>query len=426
MNMPHKNVGRLIGALLLLAAASAVQAQLPWSDETHQIAFGDFNGDGKTDLLYIARSSGQNSGIAISGGAGPYVDSQTWASNYLGIAWHSGTYNPIVGDFSGDGKADILLQRQAQGDHYLLHANAQGQFTAINQTLPFNHSGQIWSADGHRIVAGDFNGDAKSDVFLQSVTRSGLNAVFLAGAAGTFGGAQQTWTNIHIGFNWSLQNAVVHAGDFNGDGKADLFVQAKPDVVIIDYDVPFPVLAYRAGSFGVANAKAANGNGEIFYTPALQIWSRNHLGADWSAVNYEAVVGDFDGDGRADIVLQGKKAGALNSLFQSSSSGQFTTADALTDNTIRNATGDLYRLHAANFGGTPSESGSLQAKTSAGTSSVAWNGAAFFGNETVVYTYDAKGRLTKVVRSGTVNNGVQAEYGHDKADNRTTVTKTKP
>jgi hypothetical protein len=41
--------------------------------------------------------------------------------------------------------------------------------------------------------------------------------------------------------------------------------------------------------------------------------------------------------------------------------------------------------------------------------------------ETVTYTYDAKGRLVKVERTGTVNNGVTTTYTHDKADNRTNV-----
>jgi YD repeat-containing protein len=45
-------------------------------------------------------------------------------------------------------------------------------------------------------------------------------------------------------------------------------------------------------------------------------------------------------------------------------------------------------------------------------------------SETVTYTYDAKGRLVKVERSGTVNNGVKAEYTHDKANNRTNVKVT--
>jgi hypothetical protein len=41
--------------------------------------------------------------------------------------------------------------------------------------------------------------------------------------------------------------------------------------------------------------------------------------------------------------------------------------------------------------------------------------------ETITYTYDAKGRLVKVVRTGTVNNNVTTEYEHDKADNRKKV-----
>ena len=41
--------------------------------------------------------------------------------------------------------------------------------------------------------------------------------------------------------------------------------------------------------------------------------------------------------------------------------------------------------------------------------------------ETVNYTYDVHGRLLRVERSGTVNNGVNANYAYDKADNRTNV-----
>jgi YD repeat-containing protein len=44
--------------------------------------------------------------------------------------------------------------------------------------------------------------------------------------------------------------------------------------------------------------------------------------------------------------------------------------------------------------------------------------------ETITYTYDAKGRLVKVERSGTTNNGVQTTYTHDKADNRKNTTTT--
>jgi YD repeat-containing protein len=44
--------------------------------------------------------------------------------------------------------------------------------------------------------------------------------------------------------------------------------------------------------------------------------------------------------------------------------------------------------------------------------------------ETITYTYDARGRLKEVQRTGTVNNGVNTSYQVDKADNRTNKTTT--
>ena len=52
--------------------------------------------------------------------------------------------------------------------------------------------------------------------------------------------------------------------------------------------------------------------------------------------------------------------------------------------------------------------------------------AAALASETITYTYDARGRLVKVERSGTVNNGVKAEYKYDKGDNRTNVNVVSP
>ena len=46
--------------------------------------------------------------------------------------------------------------------------------------------------------------------------------------------------------------------------------------------------------------------------------------------------------------------------------------------------------------------------------------------ETITYTYDARGRLVKVVRTGSVNNNVSANYSYDKADNRTNVNVVSP
>jgi YD repeat-containing protein len=50
--------------------------------------------------------------------------------------------------------------------------------------------------------------------------------------------------------------------------------------------------------------------------------------------------------------------------------------------------------------------------------------SAAHATETITYTYDARGRLVKVVHTGSVNNNNQACYKYDKADNRTTVQTT--
>lgn len=51
-------------------------------------------------------------------------------------------------------------------------------------------------------------------------------------------------------------------------------------------------------------------------------------------------------------------------------------------------------------------------------------GTPSLATETITYTYDARGRLVKVERTGTVNNGQNAEYEHDRANNRKRVKTT--
>jgi YD repeat-containing protein len=52
--------------------------------------------------------------------------------------------------------------------------------------------------------------------------------------------------------------------------------------------------------------------------------------------------------------------------------------------------------------------------------------AAAIASETITHTYNARGRLVKVERAGTVNNNVKVEYKYDKADNRTNVNVISP
>ena len=65
----------------------------------------------------------------------------------------------------------------------------------------------------------------------------------------------------------------------------------------------------------------------------------------------------------------------------------------------------------------------LRNKFAAGLASIALLGAvSAAASETITYTYDARGRLVQVNRTGTVNNNVVTNYTYDKADNRKTKT----
>ena len=57
-------------------------------------------------------------------------------------------------------------------------------------------------------------------------------------------------------------------------------------------------------------------------------------------------------------------------------------------------------------------------------SAIAAASAAAIAAETVDYRYDARGRLVRVERSGTVNDNVATNYTFDKADNRVAKTTT--
>ena len=72
------------------------------------------------------------------------------------------------------------------------------------------------------------------------------------------------------------------------------------------------------------------------------------------------------------------------------------------------------------------ETGALVATALAVIATALLAGMSANASETVKYTYDSRGRLVKVERSGTVNNNVKAEYVYDKGDNRTNVNVVSP
>ncbi len=66
----------------------------------------------------------------------------------------------------------------------------------------------------------------------------------------------------------------------------------------------------------------------------------------------------------------------------------------------------------------------IRRRIAAAAALLAYGAAPAMAAETITYTYDARGRLVQVARTGTVNNGVTTSYQFDKADNRTVKTTT--
>jgi len=430
------NVLRGLGFGLMLALSAASHAQSVWNAQDYDLYFGDFNGDGKTDVLYIAKSPTGISGINLSDGNGPNIPLQSWQSTYLGINWFGNQFTVIVADFNGDGKADVLLQNNVSGNSYLLFANAQGMLTGISQQIAQNTAGLDWSAAQHHLVAGDFTHAGQADLFFQATNPAGTNAVMLSSTNPTTRGQftatapEESWSDGYLGFKWATNEALIYAGDFNGDGYTDLLIQAKPVFVMIDYDVPFPVPTFAPHVDGVVLAETTS---PIFQIGGMQSWNVNAFGANWSPLVSNVVVGDFNGGLTTDVILQGRRTGQGSELLIGNASGAiFSTGVALASNVTWTA--DSYRLLVGQFGGSGAQGVYFQALTPTGTNLYASNinGSSVsttpqtpvIAGDIVSYTYDALGRLVTVTHSGAADGNVQLGYSYDKAGNRSQVTTT--
>jgi RHS repeat-associated protein len=362
----------LVGFAILLAARMAGASE--WNSQSYDLYPGDFDGNGATDVLYVAKSSGATSGIALSNGVEWVAGAQSWNSDGFGLQWHSNAYLPVIGDFNWDGRDDIFMHRQTPGDHVLMLSQPDGTFTGSSQTIGNSRAGLTWSGDQHRIIAiKGKNGSAKGHrLFLQSVAAGGPNAIVDTSSsamisASTVGSA---WTDGYRGFNWNLRQSLVHSGDFNGDGDGDLLIQAKPQVVMIDFEPAFPIPVTRPGSFGIVYSPVANG--------VTAIWNRQQAGVDWSATSSNLVIGDFDGDGRDDVIVQAKggTSAAAQLVLTNSATNQLNLASpvSISFTGAASVSGSSYRILAANINGSPAERAAgiyLQGPTAGSTDLIA-------------------------------------------------------
>lgn len=336
-----KKSQRIVAFLGLMAFGALAHAATQFSQKDYDLYAGDFNGDGQSDLLYVGKSPDKPNGIALSDVNGaPQIGFQSWSANYLGVSWSTGQYIPVIGDFNGDSQSDVLMQSATPGTSFVLLANsdpalgAVGQLIGIHQAIGQTAFGINWSADQHKLFVGDFDEDGKDDVLAQATTKGGTNAIILTdGGGGLFtryssncwsGGPQQCWTDGYQGLSWSTKDAVLTVGKFDSaDARADLLYQPRPKITLLGYDIPIPVPVFKPNTFGIFLGQAANGAGEIIRT-ANQLWSKSDRGASWSPTFGAALIGDFNGDGFGDVLLQFNGGG--NKISYGNSAGVLGTA----------------------------------------------------------------------------------------------------
>lgn len=170
---------------------------------------GDWNGDGAADVLACRIGTG-DLWLYPGDGKGGW---RPWSVVGVGFQGMSTLIGP--GDFDGDQRPDLIAVEYATGNMYLYPGNGRGGF------LPARQIGAGWYVMSIGFSPGDFNGDGNSDI-LAVEYRTGYLWLYPGDGHGGW------LPRVRVGDGWNLASAVFSAGDFNGDGTSDvLFVEAR-------------------------------------------------------------------------------------------------------------------------------------------------------------------------------------------------------
>ena len=248
---------QLAGTGQLSFVKSSTLATNPWPQS---IAVADFNGDGKLDLavsVYSIFTPLTDMNILLGNGDGTFTAAPAFPLTGQNVN------NGVAADFNGDGKADLAISLPDADEVQVLLGNGDGTFTPMPAI----------SAKGVFVIAtGDFNGDGKADLAVVSPGSNTLT-ILLGNGDGTF------TTKATIPVPGGPQSIAI--GDFNRDGKADL--------AVADY------------SSNTVTVLLGNGDGtftEVASSPATGIEPLS------------IAVGDFNGDGVPDLAVTNQNNGA--------------------------------------------------------------------------------------------------------------------
>ena len=217
----------------------------------------DTNGDGKTDLLMLNDTTHQVSIWQMNGtqvAASPVVGTLN-----SGAGWHYAD----KADFNGDGKTDLLMLNDTT--HQVSIWQMDGAQVTASPVV-----GTIGAAAGWRYeTSGDFNGDGNTDLLMLNDTTHQVSIWQMNGTQVT---ASPVVGTINAAAGWHFADT----GDFDGDGKTDLLMLN---------DTTHGVAVW------VMNGTQVVANPQVGVINAAAGWRYDNLG-------------DFNGDGKADLLLR--------------------------------------------------------------------------------------------------------------------------
>ncbi|MFN7086361.1 MAG: FG-GAP repeat domain-containing protein, partial [Burkholderiales bacterium] len=216
----------------------ASQAVFPWQTlntvTPREIAFADFNGDGRTDV-YVASHGwdaspwpGEQNRLYLSGPDGTWRDATTSLPQQLDFS-HSVT----AGDIDNDGDIDLYVGNvygQTRFAPYVLINGGSGNFTVDADRLPAGR-GELLDLPNFKATSSllsDLNGDGYPDLILGNegdIPGKDKHSLILWNQTGRFSAAASTLLPFNGSFGGDNTTTVdVQAVDLNGDGRKDLLL----------------------------------------------------------------------------------------------------------------------------------------------------------------------------------------------------------